>query len=116
MLFSMDILEIPGNLIDASSSVLARIALALVDVEVAGLAGESRRTLALERVDLVDASGVVLAGPAEALVNVDVAVVAREAWPAEAVVAADVVDADAVVAERVTQDLALVHIVFAVWS
>lgn len=105
---------IPGNLVDAGGPVLARIAGALVDVLVAGLAGVAGRALALESVDLVETGGVVLARAAEALVDVEVAVIAGEAGPAEAVIAAVIVDADAVVAERVARYLALVDVLLAV--
>ena len=96
-------LHLPRNLILARRPVLTGIATTLVHILIAGLAGITRRTNTLERVDFIVTRGVVLAWSAEAFVDVEVAVLAGETWSAEALVAADTVHADAVHAERVTR-------------
>lgn len=97
----------------AGGAVLARVALALVDVQLAGRAVVARRALALVGVYLVDAGGVVLARDRGALVDVDVAVVAGVAGLAEALVRPGFVDADAVTAQRLALLLALVYVLSA---
>lgn len=93
---------------------MARVAVALVHVYLAGLAGVTGLAQTLKHIDAIEARSVILAWAAQALVDVNVTMVAGETRPAEAVVAALGIDADPVVAQRITTQFALVHIEIAI--
>lgn len=123
-----------GDGVDARGIVLARRRLALVDVDIAVLAGETRGAHALVTVDQIVTlinpkrdvihrniqtyqtialtSAVVVARMGEALVELQVAVISGESGPTVALVRADRVLTDAVDARL--QDAALVHVTLAV--
>lgn len=91
-------------------SVLAGVALALIDVHLAGHAGVSRWALALISIDFVDAGGVIFAGYRGALIDVDVAVIAGVPGLAETLVGSRLVHANAIHAQGFSGDFALVYV------
>lgn len=104
-------MTLAGERIDAvdAIAVMARRALAVVDVDLAVQSGESLRTVASVAGDRISTDASVLTRRADAIVDVRLAFLAGEAERADAFVAVDHVRTDATVDARVGGALVNVH-------